>query len=199
MVDTKRTQTEILALLASNTEGDISAQDHRDQVVSARANQGGGWAFYSESTAITQGTAQSISAATRTKLLCDGLGAFTSVDQIQDMVPSWVGDAIFPELNCAYDFRLTFKTETATAGSGHYLTVELDIGSGGLGTGPVIWSGIDVLAKGAGVEHALQYSIPIFAKDPFPANGGSFYIESDVALDVWDMRVFINRTYKPDN
>ena len=199
MADTVRTQTEILALLADNVTGDISEQDLRDLVVSSRANQGGGWAFYSESTAITQGTAQSISGTTRTKMLCDGLGAFTTIDQIQDMSTPWANDAFMPEVDCSYQLRLTFKGQIASGSGGHYLTVELDIGAGGLGTGPVVWSGLDLFAKGASVEHAFQYSLPIFAKAPFPANGGTFYIESSTAMDLWDMRVYVSRTYTPDN
>lgn len=200
MVETKRTQTEILALLPDNNVGKVSPQDHRDAVVSARANEGAGWAFYSESTAITQGTAQGILANTRTKMLCDGAGAFTTTDQSQNMPPpAWASNAIWVEQNCAYIARLTFKAQVATAGQSHYLSVDLDIGEGGLGTGAVIWAATEVLIKGSGVEHSIQYSIPLFAKEPFPTNGGTFWIECDVAADIWDVRVLLARIYKPDN
>ena len=195
MTDTKRTQTEILALLADNTTGEISPQDIRDSVVSGRANQGLGWAFYTESTAITQGTAQAIPADTRTMLLNDGLGPASYDGQIQDMTPAWVTNKVRTELDCAYNVRLTFKAQIASGSGGHYLTTELDI-NGAIG---VTWASLDVFAKGAGVEHAFQYSIPLFSRSTFVANGGEFHVTSDVDTDIWDVRILIGRVYQPDN
>jgi hypothetical protein len=198
---TKRTQTEILNLLANNATRDISAQDLRDAIVSARANQGSGWEFYSDSIRTTQPTAQAISASTRTKILCDGLGAFTSTDQNADLgaTPAWSGDSLQVELNSAYIVRLSFKIQTGSAGSNNYFETDLDIGSGGLGTGPVVWKQLDPLIKGSGIEHSVAYAIPLFAKDPFPANGGSFFLTSNVDVDLWDVRVLIARIHKADN
>lgn len=195
MADTKRTQTAILALLADNVAADISPQDIRDSVVSARANQGGGWAFYTESTAITQGTAVAVTGSARTQILCDGLGVATNITQIQDMAAPWASNKIAPELNCFYDIRLTFKGQIASGAGGHYIDVELDIG-GAIG---VNWESIDLFAKGAATEHAFQYSIPIFALSTFVSNGGTFYITPSVDMDLWDVRVLVNRTYQPDN
>ncbi len=195
MVDTVRTQTEILALLPDNSVGAISPQDVRDSVVSGRANQGGAWAFYTEGTAITQGTAQSVSADTRTQLLNDGLGAASHEGQLQQMASAWVDDKIVTEINCGYVIRLTFKAQIGSAVGGHYITTELDIG-GAIG---VTWAGIDLFAKGANVEHAFQYSIPLFARSTFVANGGTFYVTPDTDTDVWDMRLLVHRIYRPDN
>jgi len=195
MADTKRTQTEILALLADNVSGDISEQDIRDSVVSARANQGGGWAFYTEGTAITQGTAQAITASTRTKLLNDGLGGATHAGQIQDMIVPWSSDKLNVELNCAYNVRVTFKGEIASGAAGQYFTIELDIG-GAIG---VTWSATIVFAKGTSIEHAFEFSIPLFARSTFVANGGEFYITPSVNMDLWDARVLVGRVYQPDN
>ncbi len=195
MADTKRTQTEILALLADNVTGDISPQDLRDSVVSNRSNQGGGWAFYTEGTAITQGTAQAISAATRTQLLNDGLGGATHAGQIQDMAVPWSSNKLNVELDCAYNVRVTFKGQIAAAGSGNYFTIELDIG-GAIG---VTWAATIVFAKGASLEHAFEFSIPLFARSTFVANGGTFYITPNVDMDLWDARVLVGRVYQPDN
>jgi hypothetical protein len=195
MADTKRTQTEILALLADNVTGDISPQDLRDAVVSGRANEGGAWAFYTESTAITQGTSIAIAADTRTQLLADGLGSATYEGQIQEMPTPWASNKLALELDNFYNVRLTFKAQIASAAGGHYITTELDIG-GAVG---VTWSSIDMFAKGAAVEHAFQYSVPIFARSTFVANGGTFYVEADTAMEIWDVRVLVNRVYKPDN
>ena len=155
---------------------------------------GHGWAFYTEGTAITQGTAQPITAATRTQILCDGLGSASYDGQIQNMAQPWTNDKVTPELNCFYNIRLTFKGQIVSGGAGHYLTVELDI-NGGIG---VTWSGIDLFAKGADTEHSFQYSIPIFARSTFVANGGEFHVTPDVDMDLWDMRVLVNRTYIPN-
>ncbi len=195
MVDTERTQTEILALLADNSSGDISAQDIRDSVVSARANEGAGWAFYTEGTAITQGTAQAITASTRTLLLNDGLGSATHAGQIQNMIVPWSSNKLNVELNCAYNVRVTFKGQIASGAGGEYFVAELDIG-GGIG---VTWSGTSVFPKGAGIEHGFEFSIPLFARSTFVANGGSFYITPSVDMDLWDARVLVGRVYQPDN
>ena len=195
MADTKRTQTEILALLADNVSGDISEQDMRDSVVSARANQGGGWAFYTEGTAITQGTAQVITADTRTMLLNDGLGSASHAGQIQDMTIPWAGNKLIVDLNCAYNVRVTFKGQIASGTGGHYFTMELDIG-GAIG---VTWSATSVFPKGADTEHGFEFSIPLFARETFVANGGEFFITPDTNMDLWDARVLVGRVYQPDN
>ncbi len=195
MADTKRTQTEILALLADNITGDISPQDMRDSVVSARANQGLGWAFYTEGTAITQGTAQAITADTRTQLLNDGLGGATHEGQIQDMVTPWSSNKLNVELDCSYSVRLTFKGEIATGASGEHFDIELDIG-GAIG---VTWSATSVFPKGANEPHGFEFSIPLFARSTFVANGGTFYVTPSVNMDLWDARVLVGRVYQPDN
>jgi hypothetical protein len=195
MADTKRTQTAILALLADNTAGDIDPQDMRDSVVSARANEGAGWAFYTEGTAVTQGTAQAISSATRTQLLCDGLGAATHAGQIQDMIVPWSSNKLNVELDCAYNVRVTFKGQIASGAAGQYFVAELDIG-GSIG---VTWAGTTVFAKGTGIEHGFEFSIPLFARSTFVANGGKFYITPSVNMDLWDARVLVGRVYQPDN
>ena len=194
MADTKRTQTAVLALLADNVTGDISPQDLRDSVVSARANQGGAWAYYADGTSTTQGTAQSILADARDQMLNDGVGR-TEIGQIQDMTPPWVNDKLAVELDCTYQVRLTFEAETAAGGTGNHFTVDMDIG-GAIG---VIWAGTEMLAKGAGVEHSYTFSIPSFAGTTFVANGGTLYITPSVNLDIWNVAVFVVRTYMPDN
>ena len=155
---------------------------------------GHGWAFYTEGTAITQGTAQTISLGTRTQLLNDGLGAASYDGQAQNMAQAWTSNKLTPELNCFYDVRLTFKGQIAAGGAGHYITMELDI-NGGIG---VTWAAIDLFAKGADTEHSFSYSIPLFARSTFVANGGEFWITPDVAMDVWDVRVLVNRSYIPN-
>ena len=195
MADPKRTQTEILALLDDNVTGDITPQDMRDSVVSARANQGLGWAFYTEGTAVTQGTAQTILADARDQMMNDGLGAATHAGQIQDMNVPWVNDKLVVELDCSYSVRITFKGQIASGAGGEHFVIELDIG-GAIG---VTWSATSVFPKGANEEHGFEFSIPLFARSTFVANGGTFYITPSVDMDLWDARVLVGRVYQPDN
>ena len=195
MVDTVRTMAEILALFADNVTGDISEQDLRDAIVSGRSNQGQGWAFYTEGTAVTQGTAQAITASTRTQILNDGLGGATHAAQIQNMSVPWVNDKLIVDLNCSYNVRITFKGQIATGAAGQYFTIDLDIG-GAIG---INWSATVVFAKGTGIEHSFEFSIPLFARETFVANGGSFNITPSVNMDLWDARILVGRVYQPDN
>jgi len=194
MADTKRTQTAVLALLADNVTGDISPQDLRDSVVSARANQGGAWAYYADGTSTTQGTAQVVLADARDQMLNDGVGR-TEIGQIQDMAAPWVNDKLVVELDCTYQVRLTFNAQISSGAGGEHLTVDMDIG-GAIG---VIWAGTETLAKGANEPHSYTFSIPSFAGTTFVANGGQLNITPSVDMDIWNVAVFVVRTYMPDN
>ena len=158
---------------------------------------GTGWGFWVDGDYLTQAsTPFSVSAATRTKLPNNGASALTNTDQL-GTVPAGVwdttNDKLVPELYQAYNVRVTFKCQTASAGSGNYVELDLDIGSGGVGTGPKIWASTKTLAKGQGIEHSMAFAIPLFALAPFPTTGGTFYVTPNVALDVWDIRIFVDR------
>lgn len=57
MADTKRTKTDLLALLADNTSGDVSPQDLRDVVESWDLSRGGYyWSAFGTTTLTLQGT-----------------------------------------------------------------------------------------------------------------------------------------------
>lgn len=154
---------------------------------------GHGWAYYADGTRISQVTAQNISATTRTQILNDATGRVVET-QLRSMPAPWASNKLVAQLDCFYIVRLTFKGQIAAGGAGHYLTIELDI-NGAVG---VLWSGIDLFAKGADVEHAFQYSLPLFAGADFVEYGGTFYITTDVAADIWDVDVLVNRTYIPN-
>ncbi len=203
MVDTVRTRTALLEQLFQDGQAinSITAQDMRDLIISLRDNQWQAWAFYVDGTAISQGTAQAFSADTRAKLLCNGASALTQIGQIGRMTGIWDTDEsrFEPLLNHGYDLRISFKAQTSTGGGNNYFVLDLDIGAGGIGTGPIILADTRPLIKGAGVEHNYVFSWPLFALAPFPANFGSLFLESNVALDIWDVRIYISHIYAPND
>ena len=89
----------------------------------------------------------------------------------------------------------TFKGQIASGAGGEYFTIELDIG-GAIG---VTWSATQVFPKGANEAHGFEFSIPLFARSTFVANGGTFYVTPSVDMDLWDARVLVGRVYQPDN
>jgi hypothetical protein len=159
---------------------------------------GAGWGFWVDGTYLAQGSALSITASTRTKVENDGASGLTQTGYLSTL-PSTIwdttNDKFVPELGDAYICRLSFKCETAAAGSGNYFDVELDIGSGGIGTGPVVWGETTVLAKGQNTTHQFAYAVPVFALAPFPTTGGTFFVTPNVDMDVWDIRFFVSRIY----
>ena len=154
-----------------------------------------GWIFYVDGTYLAQATSPfSISAETRTKLENDGTSSLTNTSYSGGLVSGiydTANDKMVPELGKSYDVRLTYKCQTASGASGNFITTELDIGAGGIGTGPVIWAQTQPLLKGANVENSMSYAVTIFALAPFPTTGGTFYVESNVACDIWDIRLLI--------
>ncbi len=203
MADTLRTRTALLNTLFQDGQGAnaISAQDIRDLIISLRDNQHQAWAFYADGTRTTLGTAQSFSVDTRAKLLCDGTSALTQTGQIRRMAGIWntTDSRMEPDLNHAYDLRISFKAQTSAGGTGNFFVLDLDIGAGGIGTGPVILSDTRPLIKGSGIEHSFVFSWPMFALAPFPTNFGTIFLESNVALSVWDVRIMIVHTCAPDD
>ncbi len=203
MIDTVRTRTELLASLFQDGQGNnaITANDMRDLIISLRDNQHQAWAFYADGTRTTLGTAQAFSSDTRAKLLCDGTSGLTQEGQIRRMTGIWNASEsrMEPDLNHTYDMRISFKAQTSAGGTGNYFTLDLDIGSGGIGTGPVILEDTRPLIKGSGIEHSFVFSWPMFVLAPFPTNFGTLFIESNVALSVWDVRIFITHTSAPDD
>lgn len=203
MVDIVRTEAYLLGTLFKDgqLDGSITEQDLRDLIVSIRSNQGGGWSFYVDNVRAIEGNAVSISADARTQILCDGASSLSQNSEIQ-LLGSNIWDTtnnyITPELESAYDVRLTFECKTTTSGTGNYIEIELDIGTGGIGTGPVIYKEIKPLVKGANLIHNMAVSLPLFAKAPFPTTGGSFFITPNVALTLWNVRIYIVRVYKGD-
>lgn len=203
MVDTLRTRTEMLDedFQDGQPDNSMSAQDMRNLIISLRDNQHQAWVFYADGTRIALGSAQEFDADVRAKLLCDGSSALTQTGQIRRMTDIWntSESRMQPVLNHTYDLRISFKAQTATGGTGNHFVLDMDIGAGGIGTGPVILADTRPLIKGSSIEHSFVFSWPMFALAPFPTNFGTLFLESNVDLSVWDVRIFITHTSAPDD
>jgi hypothetical protein len=175
------------------------------QPVKKQVGNRNGWGFYVDGTYISEATGMNITKDIRTKLENDGTSTLTNLSEINDLgsnVWNTTHDAINPRHNGdAYDVRVTFKTITSAGGAANFVNLELDIGSGGIGTGPVIWQESKPMLKGASVITPFSFSIPVFALPPFfstdysSGQGGVFYVTSNVDITIWDIRIFIVRTY----
>lgn len=173
--------------------------------VAEETKRNDGWAFFVDGTYLTEPTGLDISADTRTILENDGTSGLTHTEEINDMGSTiWnpTFNAINPKKNGdAYILRVTFKAQTASGASNNYVNLDLDIGSGGIGTGPVIWAESKPMLKGSSTTTPFSFTIPVFALPPFysasytSGEGGVFYITSNVDITIWDIRIYINRTY----
>jgi hypothetical protein len=175
------------------------------QAISKQSGNRNGWGFFVDGTYISEATGLDITKDIRTKLENDASSSLTNITEINDIgLNIWnnTHDAINPKhIGDGYDIRVTFKSITSAGGTGNYVNLELDIGAGGIGTGPVIWQESKPMLKGASVITPFSFSIPVFALPPFystdysSGQGGIFYITSNVDISIWDIRIFIVRTY----
>lgn len=156
---------------------------------------GAGWGFWADAE-YTTSSRQTISTSTRTLFEVDGLGGTTETGYLSTVPATvWSGDnTIMPtEVGEAYSVRIDCAV-APTASSTGYVELQLDIGSG---------SQINIvarrlnLAKGQGVTHSFSIAFPIFCLDTFNANGGKFYMTPSVSIELWDRRIFLQRTFSP--
>ena len=175
------------------------------QPVAEQPKKKTGWAFFADGTYITEPTGLNILGNTRTVLENDGTSGLTNTSEINDLGATiWnpAFDAINPRKSGdAYTVRVTFKALTTSGAANNYVSLDLDIGSGGIGTGPVIWEESKPMLKGSSTITPFSFTIPIFALPPFysasytSGEGGIFHIMSNVDITIWDIRIFIIRIY----
>jgi|GEM_PF-2629148 len=72
------------------------------------------------------------------------------------------------------------------------LQLDLDIG----GAFGVIWDKAIRLTEGAGVVSRISETITLYTLDTFVANGGQFFLTSDVAVNIFDVNIVIQRTFR---
>lgn len=201
MVDIVRTQTDLLTSLFQDNQatGAITEQDLRDLIVSLRANQGDGWVFHVDSQTTEPGS-DNLVADARVAITNDGGSSISQTGHAGLIGGIWntTNNYMTPiKEGDAYDVRVTFNFKPSAATVGEYIHFDLDIGAGGIGSGPMIYQEIRPLLKGSGIESHFAFSIPMFAMPPFSGGNGTFFITPSVPGKIWNVRMYFVRTYTP--
>lgn len=153
-----------------------------------------GWAVYEDSQYTSVSPLASSNA--NTQLTINGLGAGTTTTYLPTNVTElWnttSNKIVADQLGDAYDVRLDFKADPATASD--YAEIVFDIGDGG-GTLPVVSRTITFAKVGAS---SFSIGFPIAALATFMTNGCKIYIDtsgSGDAIDIYDISLFIKRDF----
>lgn len=186
MVDTVRTVSAALALLADNTTGDISPQDLRDAIVSAPAT---GWAQYSDGQ-YTSGSPFSISANTDT-VLPNNKAAVIEGQMPEDVTTFYDGTVITGRNGDGIMITIDMKA-LPTSVNTTFLEVWLDIG-GAVGE---LYRRIVSFPKGNGVERPINFTVAGYTLDTWQTNGATVYVRANGTADLYDIRYIITRTHK---
>ena len=155
-----------------------------------------GWVNIADSQ-YTQGSPLAITANTKTQVTVNGLGAATNREYADGLHPTvWDANRFKPFARGeAYNIRLTFTMAQATSGTGHYISVDADIGTDVL---PFIAASQSVpLLKGQGVPTLVTVAIPFFCLDTFGQNGARLFLTPSVDITAWGFAIFIQRTFTP--
>lgn len=122
----------------------------------------------------TQGSQQTLAAATRTAFTCDGLGGGTITTFGGNLARCFDGTAIHPNASGqVMHLRIGCKVTPANANS--YMVLQLDIGVPGTSEINIVSRTIS-FPRGAGIEHPISVAFPIYCLETFRANGGRFYV-----------------------
>jgi hypothetical protein len=158
--------------------------------------EGGGWTFYDGST-YTTGSRQIMTGGTRYLFLANGLGGTTETRFLYTLPATiWDGAAINPSaVGEVYSIRIQMQAAPTVVGDG-YLELTLDIGNPGVSRVDIVERRFNFL-KGSGIAHSISAGFPIFCRETFNANGGRFYMTPSINCQVWDMGIFIQRTFSP--
>lgn len=138
-----------------------------------------------------------ILAGVKTQITIDGLGAATNVTYANGMAADvWSGNRLNPsDIGETYNVRLTFTVEQETSGTGHFVTVEADIGTDLV---PFIAASQSVpLLKSQDSPTLVTQSYQFFCLDTFGRNGARLFITPSVDVTLYGAAIFIQRTFKP--
>lgn len=145
----------------------------------------------------TSGAPLAISAAAKTQITIDGAGAATNTAYANGMATDvWSGDRFKPSaIGECYTLRLTATVTQTSAGTGHYVTFDADIGTDET---PFIAASQSVpLIKGNGVATLMTIAAPFFTLGTFGAAGARLYLTPSVDVTLHGAAIFIQRTFKP--
>lgn len=145
----------------------------------------------------TSGSPLAIAAGIKTQITINGAGATTNADFANGM-PSdvWSDNKFKPSaIGECYTIRVTMTITQGTAGTGHYFTLDLDIGTDET---PFIAASRSIpLVKGNGVPTLVTASAPFFTLGTFGTNGARLFLTPSVNVSVHTVAIFIQRTFKP--
>lgn len=186
MPDTVRTIDQILALLADNATGAISAQDLRDGIVSLDDT---GWAQYSD-TVYTEASPFSVVADTDT-VLPNNAGSKIETQKPRDVNTFYNGATITGRDGDGITIRVDFAAKPTSAAS-EILEFWFDIG-GSIGR---VFPQIISFPKGNGIERRISFTVSGYTLGTWESNGATAYIKSDGPVEVYDISYVITRTHR---
>lgn len=145
----------------------------------------------------TSGAPLAITAGTKTQITIDGSGATTNTAYANGMHSGvWSDNRFKPAaVGECYNLRLTCIITQTTAGSGHYVTFDADIGTD---EAPFMAASQSVpLIKGNGVATLMTVSSPFFTLGTFGLRGARLFLTPSVDVTLNNAAIFIQRTFKP--
>lgn len=186
MVDTVRSRTALLALLADNSSGDISPQDIRDMLVSLDTT---GWGSYTD-TQYTNLSPFAVSANTDTTLP-NNAATKIETQKPSDIVTFYNGTHITGREGDGVLVTVDFVA-VPTSPSATSIDTWLDIG-GSIGE---IFRRTTEFPKGNGVAHNISYSLSAYMLGTWEDNGALFRIRCNGPCNVYNIRYVITRTHR---
>lgn len=145
----------------------------------------------------TSGAPLAVTASAKTQITIDGAGATTSTIYANGMHGDvWSDNRFKPNaIGEAYNLRLTAIVTQTSAGSGHYVTFDADIGTD---EAPFVAASQSVpLIKGNGVATLMTVAAPFFTLGTFGLRGARLFLTPSVDVTLHGAAIFIQRTFKP--
>lgn len=112
--------------------------------------------------------------------------------QILDQGTPFADNAIIPyQVGASGIYRVNFKASSAS--NNNFFDISLDIG----GSEGEIVEQTGTFAKGAATTTAFSFSDPFFCENTFVANGGTFYLDPNNTIEIWDITMMVIYTTYP--
>ena len=186
MADTIRSIDELLALLADNTTGNISAQDMRDVVVSLDDT---GWARYSD-TQYTEASPLLLLADTDT-VLPNNAGTILDDEKPRDIPSFYTGGKITGRVGDGILIRIDI-TVKPTSASSEFLDIWFDIGDGD----GRVFPELKTFPKGNGIERRISFTSSGYTLETWTANGATLNVRANGPMSIYDISYTITRTHR---
>lgn len=148
-----------------------------------------GWASYTD-TQYSSGSPFNLTANTDT-VLPNNAGTSVKTQIPTDVTDFYSGGLITGREGDAIDIMIYFKAKPSAADQ--EIDVWIDIG-GSVGE---LYRQTFSFPKGSGVERGILYALPsAYTLNTWETNGGTVYIRSDAACEIYDINFNFDRTHK---